>query len=171
MEFEINVLDSAMIELDSGTVPMPFVVYIPVTSTNIITVEYATSNGSAIAGEDFVNISGTLVFTPGEFIKLVLVDIIGDTKDEPNETLTLTLSNPVNAPLGDDIGVGTIIDDDGPYNIFLPLISMSAPELKAMEKTHFSMKPNILADFERRIQPDMVFHFRMKAEELDILWI
>jgi hypothetical protein len=172
MPFEINVLDSGMIELDSGTIPMPFIVYIPVTSTNTITVEYATSNGSAIAGEDYVSNSGTLTFAPGEFIKTILVDVYGDTRDEPNETLTLTLSNAVNAPLGDDVGVGTIIDDDGPYDIYLPLVlKQPNPELKVMEKTLFSKKPDLLADSKNRTHSIEAVHFQIKLDNLDRLWI
>jgi hypothetical protein len=85
-------------------------------------VEYTTVDGTAIAGSDYVATSGTLVFAPGETYKTVLVYLMEDTEDEPNETFTLQLMNPINVPLGDDIGVGTIMDNDITYHIFLPLV-------------------------------------------------
>ncbi|HEX6287888.1 MAG TPA: Calx-beta domain-containing protein, partial [Herpetosiphonaceae bacterium] len=65
-----------------------------------VTVEYATGNGTAIAGSDYTATSGTLTFTPGETSKTFAVPILDDIQGEANETVTLTLSNPSNATLG-----------------------------------------------------------------------
>ena len=77
-----------------------------------VSVGYSTSNGTAIAGSDYTASSGTLVFAPGQTSKSVVVPIIGDDAFEPDETFTLTLSNPVNATLGTATATGTITNDD-----------------------------------------------------------
>ncbi len=81
-------------------------------STQSVTVNYATSNGTATAGSDYTAKSGTLLFAPGETSKTFTVAIINDTTDEPNETVTLTLSGAVNASIGTATSTLTIIDND-----------------------------------------------------------
>ena len=54
-----------------------------------------------------------LTFLPGERVKTVSVDVLGDTAAELTETFSLVLSNPTNARLRDGRGIGTILDDDG----------------------------------------------------------
>ncbi|OYX75791.1 MAG: hypothetical protein B7Y95_00655 [Rhizobiales bacterium 32-66-11] len=77
-----------------------------------VTVQYATVDGTAVAGSDYVGGTGTVTFAAGETSKTVHVDIIGDTVAEANETFTVKLSNPSGATLGDDTAVGTILNDD-----------------------------------------------------------
>lgn len=81
-------------------------------TSQTITVQYATANGTAEAGTDYTATNGTLTFAPGETSKSIVVPILGDTVVEPNEGLTVTLSNPTNATLGSAQAVGTILNDD-----------------------------------------------------------
>ncbi len=82
-------------------------------STRTITVNYATSNGTALDGTDYVAATGTLTFTAGSTTAAFTVPILDDALDEPDETVTLTLSNPVNAALGaPNLATLTILDDD-----------------------------------------------------------
>jgi len=80
-----------------------------------VTVSYATSNGTALAGSDYTAASGILTFAPGTTARTFDVAIIGDTLDEADETITLTLSNPSgNATLGTpNPATLIIVDDDG----------------------------------------------------------
>lgn len=90
-----------------------FTVTLSASSGNTITVNYATANGSAIAPGDYVATSGTLTFSPGETPKQIVVQIVGDTVVEPNETNSVNLSNPTNATIaGSRIGLGTITNND-----------------------------------------------------------
>lgn len=61
-----------------------------------VTVNYATSDGTATAGKDYRTTSGTLTFEIGNTLKLVEVPIIDDRVPDSAETLTLTLSSPSN---------------------------------------------------------------------------
>ena len=67
-----------------------------------VSVDYATSNGSAIAGSDYTATSGTLNFAPGELTKTISIPILDDGVFEGRlfgrrETFNLTLSNPTNS--------------------------------------------------------------------------
>ena len=59
-----------------------------------VTVDYAASNGTAVASGDYSPTSGTLTFGAGEMSQTFTVPIVNDTLDEPNETINLALSNP-----------------------------------------------------------------------------
>lgn len=75
-------------------------------------VDYATSNGTATAG-DYTSKSGTLSFASSETSKTVSVSTAQDSVFEGNETLLLTLSNPTGgAAIIDNQGTGTINNDD-----------------------------------------------------------
>jgi hypothetical protein len=94
----------------SGT--LSFDVALSAESGKVITIAYATADGSATAPSDYGAGSGTLVFMPGQKAKAVSLALVDDDLVEGDETLTLTLSNAVGALLGDGRGTGTILDDD-----------------------------------------------------------
>ena len=79
-----------------------------------VTVDYATSDGTATDGSDYIATSGTLTFAAGQTRRTFTIPIIGDALDEPNETVILTLSNPTGgATLGtQSTAVLTIVDND-----------------------------------------------------------
>jgi hypothetical protein len=79
-----------------------------------VTVNYSTADGTATAGTDYTAISGTLTFAPDETTKTIIVPIVEDDIYEGNETFSLNLSNPTNATISDDQGIGTILSDDLP---------------------------------------------------------
>lgn len=85
-----------------------------------LTVHYTTSNGTATASADYSAISGSLTFADGETSKTIVVPILDDNIDEPNETLSLTLSD-FNAAAGASASLSTtvltITDDDPPPSI------------------------------------------------------
>lgn len=63
-------------------------------ATGPVTVDFATSNGTATAGSDYPETTGTLTFNQGETSKSVFITFVKDGVFEPEETLSLTLSNP-----------------------------------------------------------------------------
>ena len=82
------------------------------------TVQYATSNNTAIAGADYTAAAGTITFNPGESSKTFPIPITNDTLDEPMELVNLTLSAPTMATLGaTPSAVLQILDDDLPPTI------------------------------------------------------
>jgi subtilisin family serine protease len=84
-------------------------------ATDTLSVNYATSDGTATAGTDYTAKSGALIFSARKKTKTITIPITNDTVFEPDETINLTLSNPVGGLLGaQSTAVLTIIDNDGP---------------------------------------------------------
>ncbi len=99
-------------EGDAGTTNAVFTVTLSAPSDFPIMVAYATMNGTATAGEDYVATSGTLTFDPGTTTRTILVPVIGDRTVENTETFSVVLSDPVNATIARGVGIGTIVNDD-----------------------------------------------------------
>jgi hypothetical protein len=81
-------------------------------SGKIVTVDYATGDGTAAAPSDYASRSGTIIFIAGETSKTVSVALVQEAVVEPDETFSLALSRAINATLSDGQGVATIVDDD-----------------------------------------------------------
>jgi hypothetical protein len=102
----------SVVEGHTGTVNANFTVTLSGLTTQTVTVNYATANGTATAGEDYTATSGTLTFAPGETTKPVAVAVLGDTVNESGQTFFVNLTNGVNAVIADTQGQGTITNDD-----------------------------------------------------------
>ena len=113
----LSVLDTAVNE-DDGSVG--FLVTLDPAATGTVTVNYATADGTAVAGTDYTATSGTLTFAPGETRKsTALVPIADDDEEDSGETFRLVLSNPTGsdanngaAVLGDAEAVATILNSE-----------------------------------------------------------
>src|SRR5690242_9469150 len=110
----ISVSDALVVEGNAGTTPATFTVSLSGVSSQTVTCSFATSDGTATAGSDYVATSGALSFAPGETQKQVVVLVNGDTVDEVQETFFLDISNVQNANVSSSRGTGFIVDDDGP---------------------------------------------------------
>lgn len=117
----ISIGDVAMEEGDAGTTNMVFTVLLSSPSGQFVMVDYATSDGLAIEGDDYTGVSGTLTFVPGQTVRTISVPIKGDPTDEPDENFFVDLSNPVNATFSDDQAEGIIEDDDGVSTLTLSI--------------------------------------------------
>jgi hypothetical protein len=106
------IADAEVVEGDTGTRDMNFRVYLTEASTNTVTVDFRTVNGTALAGSHYVATNGTVSFLPGQTNLTLSVAIIGNLADNLNRSFTVRLSNSVNMALGGAIATGTILDDD-----------------------------------------------------------
>ena len=109
----ISIGNTSVREGNSGTVNAVFTVTLDKALSQNVTVNYATSDGTAKAPGDYTATSGTLTFLAGETAKTIVVPVKGDVIAEADETFQLRLSNPVNGVLAIATATGTIIDDDG----------------------------------------------------------
>jgi Ca2+-binding RTX toxin-like protein len=75
-----------------------------------VTVNYTTTNQTAIAGSDYNTVTGTLTFAANQTTKTISVPLLNNNLNEPDETFVLTLSNPINATLSNSQAVTTISD-------------------------------------------------------------
>ena len=109
----LSIADQSILEGNSGSKSMPFVVTLSPASASSVTVTYATVAGTASSGSDYTAANNTLVFQPGQISKTLSFSVLGDTVDEGvSENFTVQLSNPINATLADGQAAGTITDDD-----------------------------------------------------------
>ena len=104
----------AVTEGDTGSIDATFTVTLTPASTQTVTVAWATANGTATAGSDYVAASGALTFAPGVTSVSIPITIIGDTTYEADQTVLVNLSSATNATIADAQGMLTITNDDLP---------------------------------------------------------
>ena len=106
----LSVADARTTEAADAT--LEFAVMLSRATSETVTVDYATVDGTAQAGQDYTAAEGTLTFAAGETQKTVSVAVLDDAHDEGEETLTLTLSNASGARIADNTATGTIENED-----------------------------------------------------------
>lgn len=110
----LSIADQSKAEGDAGQSNADLTVTLNPGSGSTVTVNYATSDGTATQSGDYTSSSGTVTFNPGQTVTTASVPVKGDTVDEIDETFSVDLSSPANATIGDGHGVVTITDDDPP---------------------------------------------------------
>ena len=103
-----------------------FTVRLSGVSARQVTVDYRTVDGTATAPHDYTAKTGSLTFDPGDREMKIPVTIYDDSAYEGNETLTLTLSNALNAEFSRQTATGTIVDDERAPS--LSVADATAPE-------------------------------------------
>ena len=108
----LSVSDASVIEGDTGTTSMSFNVVLSEVASGDVTFDYATTSGSAVAPDDYVNAGGSLTIPAGQTQQSISVVVNGDLLEEGKESFQVNLSNAVNATLADSIAEGSIVDND-----------------------------------------------------------
>ena len=108
----LNIAAATLIEGNTGTSIMNLTVSLPAPNKDPVTVNFATSDGTATAGVDYVARTGTLTFPSNVQSQQIAITINGDVLFENNETFTVTLSAPSGATIGTASAIGTITDDE-----------------------------------------------------------
>jgi len=108
----ISINDVTVREPDhrGATAPAVFTVRLSNPSQQIVLVQFATADGTATEGSDYVATTGTLRFAPGETTQSITVNVIGNPRREPTETFFVNLSAATNATIADGQGAGSIVD-------------------------------------------------------------
>ena len=141
----ITIAPASALEGDSGSADMTFTVTLAKAVTEAVTVNYATSDGTAIAGRDYTAVSnGSVTIAAGNTTAEFTVSVTGDETDELDETFNVTISMPEPEPdlngggsgepmaaiIGGDTAAavtGTILDDD-------PAVVTVAPKVDTVEE-------------------------------------
>lgn len=121
----LSVAGVSVTEGNAGTTNAGFVVTLSFASTQTVTVNYATTNGTATAGSDYTAAAGSLTFSPGEITKTINVPVLGDLVSEGPETFTLSLSGATNATIGTASAVGSIVDDEAQPTISIGNVTVA----------------------------------------------
>ena len=103
--------DQKILEGETNPQNVTYTVTLSTSSTQTITVNYATADGTATAGLDYTSTNGTLTFAPGITTRTINIPILNDNLNEADETFTLTLTSPTNVNLGTKTSATTTITD------------------------------------------------------------
>jgi Ca2+-binding RTX toxin-like protein len=120
----ISVSDASVAEGNDGLKTVALEFTLSEAAGVYVSIDYATQNGTASAGEDYSSATGTVTFKPGETSKEVAFYISGDALVEADETFTVGLSNPLGAAIADGTGVVAILNDDVVTEPALPSLSI-----------------------------------------------
>lgn len=112
----VSIGSATVTEGDTGTRIAKFTVTLSRKPGVTVSIPYATANGTATAGSDYLAKSGTLSFSATSVTKTISVTIKADTFNEGNESFVVNLGtsalvDPLNPPFS-GTGTGTIVDDD-----------------------------------------------------------
>ena len=108
----VSIADLAVTEGNGAHAHFMFTATLDKASATAVTVGYTTANGTATAGVDYTGAAGTISFAPGVTTQQVHVDILGDATVEPDETFSVTLSNPSGVSIARATAIGSILNDD-----------------------------------------------------------
>ena len=111
----ISIADADVTEGTGDETNVAATVTLSSASSSQVGVDFATSDGTAsFTNGDYWQMSGRLVFAPGETSRTLTATVVGDSSDEENETFFIDLSDPANGTISDGRAQVTITDDDGP---------------------------------------------------------
>ena len=146
----VHVEDARVAEGNDGTTTAAVVVSLSQSRPRqAVTVNYATQNGTAVAGTDYRAASGKLTFAPGETSKTIEVAVIGDRVVGADAQFFVNLQGSKNARIADGQAAVTIADDE-PY-VFVH--GVYAPEGNS-GSTPFAFTVNLTVPYDRAVSVD-----------------
>jgi hypothetical protein len=143
----LRVGDVTVVEGNKGTALAVFLVTLSAPPAQPVTVQYATANGTATAGGDYLGGSGILIIPAGQTGGTITVPVNGDRLGEPDETFFVSLSGATGASIADGVGMGTVADDE-------PRISISdftKAEGKRNKTTQFTFTVTLSAAYDQPV--------------------
>ncbi|MEX2113552.1 MAG: Calx-beta domain-containing protein, partial [Pirellulales bacterium] len=111
-DVDLSINDISIVEGNFGTSNAVFTLSSLGTINETITVNYATTNGTAVGGLDYVPQVGQATLDPTRSTTTIVVPIINDTFNEATEAFFLNLSQAINGRIVKSVGTATIIDND-----------------------------------------------------------
>jgi len=108
----VSIGDPTITEGNTGTLNAVFTVTLSAASNQAVTVNFATADGTATAGSDYVAKTGTLTIPAGQTSATITVPVNGDRLAENSEMFSLRLTDPTNAFIADGFGLATIVDNE-----------------------------------------------------------
>src|ERR1051325_7818321 len=112
--------DVSQAEGNSGSSSFVFTASLTGLSSQTVTVDWSTADGTAVAPGEYAAGSGTLSFSPGQVAQTAAGQVSGDVTYEPDEAFLVNLANASGASIADGQAVGGILNDDP-----LPSLSVS----------------------------------------------
>jgi len=107
-------IDSVSVtEGNSGTTDADFNVQLSAASSQAVVVNFQTENGTATAGSDYAALNSFVTIPAGQTTSTILIQVTGDSIDEPDETFSVRIVSASNATVpANTVADGTINDDE-----------------------------------------------------------
>ena len=105
---------TTVVEHGTGPVTMQFTIDLTSAAASAVTVNYQTSNSSAIAGTDYTAATGTLTIAAGTTSGIIPVGVLPDQAATTNRVFYLSLSGAVGATIATPKLSGTIVEQNAP---------------------------------------------------------
>jgi len=161
----VSVADVDENEGNAGRTPFGFVVSLSAPTGSPVTITYATRDGTATSADnDYVAKSGTVTIAPGETLTTVSVDVIGDTRQEPDETFSLLVTSVTNATIARASGTATVLNDETAFTIVVVFPDNS---LTAAQQRMFRVAANRWSQIITGDLPDVTVNGRV-IDDLEI---
>jgi uncharacterized repeat protein (TIGR01451 family) len=153
----LEISDASVAEGNSGTTAAVFNVTLVGATRQTVTVTFATADGTATAGSDYIASSGLLTFPPGTTTTNLSVLVNGDLLVESDETFLVNLSQPINAVLFRGQATGTILNDDSAPQADCPsLLVLATPGDQACfdssTPVNLTANPDVGADQIKQVE-------------------
>ena len=103
------IADVSLPQVPSGIVDYVFTVTLAQPSSLPITLNYATQDMSATAGQDYLAAQGTITFAPGQTTQTITIHVLGNASPEPSKSFRVVLSNPAQPATTAASAIGTIV--------------------------------------------------------------
>jgi len=126
----VSITNAVILEGDVGTTSLVFNLTLSSAMGVPVSVNFATADGSAVAGSDYIATNGMVIFAPGITNQTIAVAVIGNRNYEPDKTFSVTLSNPTNIAIDAASGTGTILNDDPIPTITVVPASVLKPNVR-----------------------------------------
>jgi Calx-beta domain len=110
----VSVADAATLKGNVGTNDGTLTVSLCLPSTDPVTVQYATEDGTALAGTDYVASTGTLTLDPGTTAQTIMIPTMGDRLARGDKSFGVRLSSLDGTPLGQELANVNILDPNVP---------------------------------------------------------
>ena len=121
----LSIADSSLSEGDDGTNTTTFTVTLSAISGKTVEVDFDTMDDTAVAPTDYLALSGSLTFIPGDSEEIISITVNGDRADEDAEAFFVNLSGESNATIADGQAIGTIDDDDEPPELSINNVTIT----------------------------------------------
>ena len=145
----LSIADGSRIEGNAGTSVASLTVTLSQVAADDVSVNYTTSNGSATAPVDYQAVAGSVVIPEGASSAQATVTINGDGSFEGDETVIVTLSNPLGASIADATATLTIVNDE-------PLVAIGDAYATPYRTPLVVAAPGVLANDNPQGSPTMV---------------
>jgi hypothetical protein len=114
---QLSIANATALKGNAGTSDASPIASLSMPSSQVVTAHYATADGTALHGRDYIATQGTVTFQPGVTAQAITVPIFGNGVARGSRSFSIALQSPAGAPLGQASGSVQLYDPNGPLTV------------------------------------------------------